>query len=214
MPASGAKDQQLHRPAVAFRHTSSIFGTWRPGGCMTRAADRLVSCSSPERGSRPMSHTMRASTRAVFLANGGAELEAELREALAPDIQLLRPLGAGAMGLVFLGRDPTLKRFVAIKVLSPSLAGDSSARERFVRESEASAAVNHPNVAGIYVVGEMPRSGIPYYVMQYIEGRTLADELHDGGMMPETRVKRILGEVATAFQAAHDKGVVHRDVKP
>ena len=136
----------------------------------------------------------------------------ELREALEPAIHLLRPLGAGAMGLVFLGRDPLLKRLVAIKVLSPVVA-DTEMRARFVREAEASAAVAHPNVAGIYLVGELPKSRLPYFVMQFIEGRTLAEEIANGAVS-ESRAKRLIGEIASALAAAHSRGLVHRDVKP
>ena len=151
---------------------------------------------------------------AAFATPAAQAIADELRGALAPGIQVLRPLGAGAMGLVFLGRDPLLKRFVAVKVLSPQLAGDSIARARFVRESEASAAVTHPNVAAIYVVGELPGSGTPYYVMQFIEGRSLAEEIAGGGATSELRAKRMIGEIASALEAAHARGLVHRDMKP
>ncbi len=151
---------------------------------------------------------------AAFTTAAAVAIAEELRAALAPGIQLLRPLGAGAMGLVFLGRDPLLKRLVAIKVLSPHLAGDEVSRARFIRESEASAAVMHPNVAGIFVVGELPASGTPYYVMQFIDGRSLAEEVADGAAMSDARAKRMVGEIASALEAAHARGLVHRDVKP
>jgi hypothetical protein len=151
---------------------------------------------------------------AAFATAAAVAIAEELRAALAPGIQLLRPLGAGAMGLVFLGRDPLLKRLVAIKVLSPHLAGDDVARARFVRESEASAAVMHPNVAGIYLVGELPQSGTPYYVMQFIDGRSLAEEIAGGGATSELRARRMIGEIASALEAAHARGLVHRDMKP
>jgi serine/threonine-protein kinase len=151
---------------------------------------------------------------AAFATAAATAIAEELRAAVAPGIQLLRPLGAGAMGLVFLGRDPLLKRLVAIKVLSPHLAGDDVARARFVRESEASAAVMHPNVAGIYLVGELPESGTPYYVMQFIDGRSLAEEIASGGATSELRARRMIGEIASALEAAHARGLVHRDVKP
>ena len=149
----------------------------------------------------------------TFVGRAAAEIGVELTEAIAPGLQLLRPIGAGAMGLVFLARDPLLKRFVAIKVLSPEYADSDVARARFVREAEASAAVAHPNVAAIYVVGELPQSSTPYFVMQFIEGRTLADEIA-AGAVSEPRAKRMIGEIASALGAAHARGLVHRDVKP
>ena len=151
---------------------------------------------------------------AAFSNIGASSIADELRAALAPGIQLLRPLGAGAMGLVFLGRDPLLKRLVAVKVLAPHLADDEIARGRFVRESEASAAVMHPNVAGIYLVGELPTSKTPYYVMQFIDGRSLAEDIAAGVVTSELRAKRLIGEIASALEAAHARGLVHRDVKP
>ena len=152
--------------------------------------------------------------RAAFATVAAQAIAEELRGAIAPGIQLLRPLGAGAMGLVFLARDPLLKRLVAIKVLAPHLAGDAVAHARFIRESEASAALMHPNIAGIYLVGELPQSRTPYYVMQFIDGRSLAEVIDDGVAFSDTRAKRLVGEIASALEAAHAHGVVHRDVKP
>jgi hypothetical protein len=152
--------------------------------------------------------------QAAFATTAAQAIAEELRSAIAPGIQLLRPLGAGAMGLVFLARDPLLKRLVAIKVLAPHLSGDAVAHARFIRESEASAALMHPNIAGIYLVGELPQSRTPYYVMQFIDGRSLAEVIGDGAAFSDTRAKRLVGDIASALEAAHAHGVVHRDVKP
>ena len=159
---------------------------------------------------RPLDQT----EQAAIASPAALAITEELRGAIAPGIQLLRPLGAGAMGLVFLARDPLLKRLVAIKVLAPHLAGDAVAHARFIRESEASAALMHPNIAGIYLVGELPQSLTPYYVMQFIDGRSLAEVIDDGVAFSDTRAKRLVGEIASALEAAHAHGVVHRDVKP
>ncbi|MGI9077410.1 MAG: serine/threonine-protein kinase [Gemmatimonadaceae bacterium] len=139
---------------------------------------------------------------------------AELRTALAPRLQVLRSLGVGGMGCVFLARDPALKRMVAVKVLTPSLASDSTAHERFVREAEAVAMVSHPNIVGVYQVGELPGLGIPYFVMQFVEGATLDQEFPPGIPVPEARAKKVFGEVASALAIAHARGLVHRDIKP
>ena len=137
----------------------------------------------------------------------------ELTSALAPGLQLVQRLGAGGMGTVYLGRDPVLKRLVAIKVLSPDLAEDETARLRFAREAEATAAVGHPNVVSIYQVGALP-SGSPYFVMQFIEGSTLADEFSTAEPAANPVVRRIVAEMAGGLAAAHAKGLIHRDVKP
>jgi serine/threonine-protein kinase len=118
------------------------------------------------------------------------------------------------MGTVYLARDPLLRRLVAVKVLSPSLAGDEASRKRFIREAEAAAAVAHPNVVGVYQVGELPASGTTYFVMQYVDGPTLQAEFPEGVAVPEAQARRIVGEVATALAAAHARGLVHRDIKP
>ena len=86
-------------------------------------------------------------------------LESELRDALAPGLQLIQRMGQGGMGTVFLARDPVLKRNVVVKVLSPELADDPTARARFALEAEAAAAVSHSNVINVYSVGELARSG-------------------------------------------------------
>src|SRR3954462_10579891 len=92
-------------------------------------------------------------------------LELELREALAPQLQLIRPIGAGGMARVFFAREPALKRLVAGKVLSEALAGDQESRVRFEREAQAVATLSHPNVVAIHTVGELS-DGTPYFVMQ------------------------------------------------
>ncbi len=143
-----------------------------------------------------------------------AALAAELKEALAPGLMLVREIGQGGMGTVFLARDPALKRNVVVKVLSPALAADEEARKRFAREAEAAAAVAHPNVVSVFQVGELPRSGTSYFVMQYVEGQTLEAACPRGTPVPVARAKRIVGEIASALAAAHARGLVHRDVKP
>jgi len=141
-------------------------------------------------------------------------LTAELRDALAPRLQLLKLLGHGGMGEVFLARDPALKRLVVVKVLSPDLAHDERARRRFEREAESAAAVAHPNVVGVHEVGQLRGSGTSYFVMQHVDGRTLSEAFPVGTVVPVARARRIVGEVASALAAAHARGLVHRDIKP
>ena len=142
------------------------------------------------------------------------QLESELRESLAPQLVLLDQIGQGGMGIVYLARDPALKRLVVVKVLAPALAHDDHARKRFAREAESTAAVSHPNVINIYQVGELPKSGTSYFVMQHVDGPTLEEEFSGGTPVPESRARRIIGEIASALAAAHSRGVVHRDIKP
>ncbi len=136
-----------------------------------------------------------------------------LERALAPSFTLVRRLGSGGMGSVYLARDPVLKRLVAVKVMAPALAADPDARARFEREAQAVAAISHPNVVSVYSVGEL-ENGVPYLVMQYIEGRTMADRVAEGGPLDAPTARRVLGEVASALAAAHRHGIIHRDIKP
>jgi hypothetical protein len=140
------------------------------------------------------------------------ELFELLRKALEPSFVLVRRIGAGGMGIVFLARDPALKRLVAVKVMAPDRAVDDEARARFQREAEAVAKIAHPNVVAIYSVGELA-NGIPYLVMQYVEGRSMAERLKEEGPLEVPEAKAIIGQVASALGAAHAKGVIHRDIK-
>lgn len=140
------------------------------------------------------------------------ELVSLLQEALAPAFVLIRRLGAGGMGIVYLARDPALKRLVAVKVMSPERAADTHARLRFQREAEAVAAISHPNVVAVYSVGALS-NGIPYLVMQYVEGPSMADRLLREGPLDLATAKQVMGQVASALEAAHRKGIIHRDIK-
>lgn len=127
-------------------------------------------------------------------------------------------LGEGGMGRVYLARDERLGRSVAIKVMLPRKAGDESSRRRFLRESRSAAAVEHENIVTIHQVGEHlqpgePR-GLPYIVMQRLEGSTLAAHRQRTGKMPLPEALRIGREVAAGLAAAHERGLVHRDIKP
>ena len=122
------------------------------------------------------------------------------------------PLGKGGMAHVYRGTDRVLDRTVAIKVLSGKYAGDESFVARFRREAQAAAGLNHANIVGVYDTGD--EGTMHYIVMEYVAGETLADVLRREGRLDPDRAGAIGAEVATALQAAHDSGLVHRDVKP
>ena len=126
--------------------------------------------------------------------------------------EILSLIGSGAMGRVYLARDAQLGRRVAIKVMNPVKARDPAARRRFIRESQAAAAVEHPHIMTIHQVGE--ERGLPFIVMQHLQGRTLAELQRSGDRLPIGDVLRIGREIAEGLAAAHACSLVHRDIKP
>jgi serine/threonine-protein kinase len=135
-----------------------------------------------------------------------------MREKLG-QYQILAPLGAGGMGEVYVARDPSLGRKVAIKLLPVRLSGDKETLARFTREARSASALNHPNIVTIYEVGMDQGSGSPYIVMEYIDGRDLRGLLSNGPL-PNRRTLDIAAQIADGLAAAHEQGIVHRDLKP
>lgn len=123
-----------------------------------------------------------------------------------------RVIGTGGMGIVLKAHDTELHRVVAIKVLATHLASNASARRRFAREAQAAAAVLHPNVIPIYDVASDAK--LPYIVMQCVSGQSLQSKVDEHGSLPLADVLRIAKQTAAGLAAAHDQGLVHRDVKP
>ncbi|MCC6317401.1 MAG: protein kinase [Gemmatimonadaceae bacterium] len=141
-----------------------------------------------------------------------SELRAHVERVLSDGYELDREIGRGGMGIVYLARDRRLKRQVAVKLLPPELAFRAEIRSRFLREAETAAQLGHPNIVPIYSVDE--REGLVFFVMAYVDGENLAMRLHRDGAMPGPEVRRILIDVARALSYAHERGVVHRDIKP
>ncbi len=126
--------------------------------------------------------------------------------------EVVAEIGSGGMATVYRGHQPSLNRQVAIKVLAGELARDASFRERFSREARSIAQLAHPNILPVYDSGEDKETGAPYFVMQLVEGGTLAQRM--GQPMDIEAVVRITAQLARALDYAHRRGVVHRDVKP
>jgi serine/threonine protein kinase/predicted RNA-binding Zn-ribbon protein involved in translation (DUF1610 family) len=142
-----------------------------------------------------------------------------LRPADKPDLlglldryEVREEIGRGGMGVVLKALDPDLNRIVAIKVLSPWLANNATARRRFVREAKAAAAVCHEHVVAVHGVSET--DGLPYLVMQYVAGESLQERLDREGPLEVEEVVRIGLQTASGLAAAHAQGLIHRDVKP
>jgi serine/threonine-protein kinase len=139
------------------------------------------------------------------------ELGAYLQSALGDAYRIERELGGGGMSRVFLAREQALGRDVVIKVLRPAIAAGLRA-ERFAREVRVAAAMQHPNVVPLFSAGDA--AGLPYYVMPYVSGESLRARLTRDGRLPLADALSILRDVARALAFAHERGVVHRDVKP
>ncbi len=120
-------------------------------------------------------------------------------------------LGAGGMGEVYLAQDTKLDRKVALKILPADVASNRGRMERFVREAKAAAALNHPNIAHIYEIGDS--EGTPFIAMEYIDGVTLREKIHHS-REPLAVLLGYLAQVAEGLAKAHHAGIVHRDLKP
>jgi serine/threonine-protein kinase len=131
-----------------------------------------------------------------------------------------RELGKGAMGIVYEAFDPLIERTVAIKTIRPEQLNKSQAAEilaRFKREAQAAGRLSHPHIVGIYEYGEEQVEGrepIAYIAMEFVRGRELRDYFEANERFPLPTVQRIMGEILDALEHAHERGVIHRDMKP
>jgi tRNA A-37 threonylcarbamoyl transferase component Bud32 len=128
-----------------------------------------------------------------------------------PQLEILECLGRGGMGVVYKARQKTLNRFVALKLLAPERVGDTQFAERFTREAQALAALNHPNTVTIYDFGQA--GGFYFLLMEFVDGVNLRQLLRARKFTPEEALA-IVPPLCDALQFAHDRGIVHRDIKP
>jgi serine/threonine-protein kinase len=158
--------------------------------------------------------TAREQRQPVESGNAVSDLLAEhIQETLGGDIVLREVLGEGRNARVYLADQPGLGRRVAVKALMPRHTRERKAVARFKREARAMAGCPHPSIVSVYNVGET-RTGMPFFVMEYVEGESLADRLLRKGRLPLPEAVRIAGALADALAYAHERGLVHRDLKP
>ena len=140
------------------------------------------------------------------------ELRARLHTLFGDELRIDRELGRGGMAAVFLAYDPGLERQVAVKLLLPDVSVHSDVVERFLREARTVAALQHPHIVTVY--GVRSRDDAHAIVMQFVDGASLDTVVAERGALPPAKAARMLSQVAAGLQHAHDRGVVHRDVKP
>jgi serine/threonine-protein kinase len=142
-----------------------------------------------------------------------SDVERQMLQAhLGAEYQVVRELGRGGMGVIFLARDITLHRLVAIKVLRNEYAHSEQHRERFRREARVAARLTHPNVVAVHSYGESP--DLVYLVMRYVHGESLGVRLRREGRIQPEVARKMLVELALVLEYAHREGIVHRDLKP
>ncbi|MGL4550110.1 MAG: serine/threonine-protein kinase [Gemmataceae bacterium] len=138
--------------------------------------------------------------------------EGKSRGFLLGPYRVLRPLGRGGMGLVYLAEQTSINRRVAVKVLRTQMHQTAGARERFAREGRATAALDHPNIVRIYDVQQ--DGDVHFMVMEYVEGKSLSKLLREQGRMTVSRAVDVVRQAAAGLQHAHERGIIHRDLKP
>ncbi len=128
-----------------------------------------------------------------------------------PELEILRLIGRGGMGAVYQARQKNLDRVVALKILPPEMAHAPAFAQRFAREAQAMARLNHPHIVTIYEFGE--RSGWYFFIMEFVDGLNLPHVLNSGHISPQEALA-IVPQICEALQYAHEHGIVHRDIKP
>jgi eukaryotic-like serine/threonine-protein kinase len=135
-----------------------------------------------------------------------------LQTALRGRYSIVRELGRGGMGIVYLAHEVALDRPVALKLLPPALAARPGLKDRFLREARTAARLSHPNIVPIHAVDEV--DGFVFFAMAFVDGETLGERVRQRGPLPAAEATRVLRETAWALAYAHAQGIVHRDVKP
>src|SRR5438093_5197630 len=131
--------------------------------------------------------------------------------------EVVRELGKGAMGIVYLAKDPLIGRLVALKTIRVQNTDDEDTKEfqqRFVREAQAAGILNHPSIVTVHDIGQDDASGMSFIAMEYVEGQNLKEILAQGRPLTFEQIGEIIAQVGDALDFAHTKGIVHRDVKP
>jgi len=190
-----------HKPAAKCNRCGAAVA---PGArfCAVCGAD-----VSGEQGEAATAHVAAAKTTVT-----ATSLLAALRSATTSEYDVQAEIGRGGMATVFLAHELALDRKVAIKVMSPTLTSGEGMVERFKREARTAASLSHPHIIPIFTVRESGQ--LCFFVMKFVEGRTLDSIIKEVGQLPIPMVRAILQQVGSALGYAHRRRIVHRDVKP
>jgi|GEM_PF-841694 len=180
-------------------------------GSSNRESDNDYSNGSNSAQTR--SETSRDSKSIDASAKSSQNIDPEALPDLGERFEVIARIGRGGMGSVYKVRDRNIDAILAVKVLQPNLVQDQAALKRFEQEAEAARKLSHPNLVSVYDHGTTD-DGAPYIVMDYLEGRALADILNDAQTLESRRAIRIFKDICEALSYAHKQGVIHRDIKP
>jgi len=137
-----------------------------------------------------------------------------LVDEVVSDCKILEKVGEGGFGTVYKAHDQNLQRTVAFKVMLQSLTTNAEFVQKFIREAVTAAQLNHPNIVAIHKVGRDERRGLHYLIMEFVEGRTLADIVKEKGVLKIEEALPIMIQACDALATAHEHNIVHRDIKP
>ncbi|MDY3557354.1 HDOD domain-containing protein [Gemmata sp. JC717] len=196
-------------PGSKFRRAPTPAPPQRPAPA-TRVDVWAAARHTPFVGHEAPTRVNVSSTLPQFQPNFLSELPA--RGCRLGEYELRSVLGRGAMGVVFKAFEPSLARWVAVKMMAPETSANPIARERFAREARACAAIRHDNVVTVYSVREA--AGVPYLAMEFVEGEPLDRYIEQRHPIPVPQIVNLGAQIASGLAAAHRKGIVHRDIKP
>src|ERR1051326_4033319 len=152
------------------------------------------------------------------MAGAGARPAWNQKQVKLGRYEVVRELGKGAMGIVYLAKDPLIGRLVALKTIRSSAHADDDEtkefQQRFIREAQAAGILNHPSIVTVHDIGQDEPTNMSFIAMEYVEGQNLKEVLAQGRPLPFDQIGDIIAQVAEALDFAHAKGIVHRDVKP
>ena len=148
----------------------------------------------------------------------GASASGETGQVKLGRYEVVRELGKGAMGIVYLAKDPLIGRLVALKTIRPAAHADDDEtkefQQRFIREAQAAGILNHPAIVTVHDIGQDDGTGVSFIAMEYVEGQNLKEVLQQGRPLTFEQIGDVIAQVAEGLDFAHAKGIVHRDVKP